>query len=243
MKCFYDTEFHDDGNTIDLISIAIVAEDGREYYAVNADADWARIAEHQWLMWNVVPQLPPMQDWKPKVQIRDEVAAFLLHDGHPELWADYAAYDHVALAQLFGTMLHFPTGIPMYTNDLRSLLRWYGIEALPSQKSGLHDALEDARHLRASFEYVMQLAGRIRVVMGSPEISVEKLADSRLFVVPDPDHDIQKAKARALDEAADVLRARIREIDQERTGSWARNDLVIVEKVIRSRAEATRREA
>src|SRR4051812_11038169 len=34
MKYFYDTEFLEDGQTIELISIGIVAEDGREYYAV-----------------------------------------------------------------------------------------------------------------------------------------------------------------------------------------------------------------
>lgn len=31
----YDTEFLDDVRTIDLISISIVYEDGREYYAVH----------------------------------------------------------------------------------------------------------------------------------------------------------------------------------------------------------------
>ena len=40
MRYFYDTEFLEDGETIDLISIGIVAEDGREYYAVNLNADW-----------------------------------------------------------------------------------------------------------------------------------------------------------------------------------------------------------
>ena len=34
MRIFYDTEFLEDGKTIDLISIGMVAEDGREYYAV-----------------------------------------------------------------------------------------------------------------------------------------------------------------------------------------------------------------
>ncbi len=34
MKIFYDAEFIEDGVTIDLISIAMVAEDGRELYAV-----------------------------------------------------------------------------------------------------------------------------------------------------------------------------------------------------------------
>lgn len=156
MKYFYDTEFLEDGTTIDLISIGIVAEDGREYHAVNAGADWARIRKHEWLMANVFPQLPFSGDWKPKDQIRDEVAEFLLAGSPPELWAWYSAYDHVALAQLFGTMMDLPEGVPMYTNDLRSLIDWVGITALPEQKAGVHDALEDARHLKASFEYVMR---------------------------------------------------------------------------------------
>lgn len=162
MKYFYDTEFIEDGTTIDLISIGIVAEDGREYHAVNASADWARIRKHEWLMANVFPQLPFSGDWKPKEQIRDEVAEFILAGSPPELWAWFASYDHVALAQLFGTMMDLPEGVPMYTNDLRSLIDWVGITALPQQKAGAHDALEDARHLKANFEYVM------RARMGRP---------------------------------------------------------------------------
>ena len=55
MRYFYDTEFLEDGRTIDLISIGIVAEDGRELYLVNANAPWSRIRRHDWLMDNVVP--------------------------------------------------------------------------------------------------------------------------------------------------------------------------------------------
>ena len=35
MKIFYDTEFIENGRTIELISIGMVAEDGRELYLVN----------------------------------------------------------------------------------------------------------------------------------------------------------------------------------------------------------------
>lgn len=155
MKYFYDTEFHEDGETIDFISIGIVAEDGREYYAVNADANWDRIRQHEWLMANVVPQLPPESEWKPKTQIRDEVAAFLLGHGTPELWAWFCSYDHVVLAQLFGTMMDFPSGMPMYTHDLRSFIDWVPVRNIPSQPSGVHDALEDARHVKRVLEYVL----------------------------------------------------------------------------------------
>jgi len=49
MKYFYDTEFIDNGHTIELISIGVAAEDGREYYAISnriqpggAPGSWVR---------------------------------------------------------------------------------------------------------------------------------------------------------------------------------------------------------
>ena len=39
VRYFYDTEFIDDGRTIELISIGVAAEDGREYYAVSTEFD------------------------------------------------------------------------------------------------------------------------------------------------------------------------------------------------------------
>jgi hypothetical protein len=159
VKYFYDTEFHEDGTTIDLISIGIVAEDGREYYAVNKEADWDRIGDHQWLMWNVVPHLPCAKEWKPKEQIRDEVAEFLLAGSPPELWAYFCAYDHVVLAQLFGTMMDLPEGVPMFTNDVRSLVDWARVRSLPNQAEGVHDALADARHVKAMYEHIIRTKG------------------------------------------------------------------------------------
>lgn len=170
MKVYYDTEFLEDGKTIELISIGMVAEDGREYYAVNRDAPWRRIKKHEWLMANVVPGLPKahgdernhQMGWlfnrydpcvKPKYQIADDVRLFLLgedpHDAPAiELWGWYSAYDHVVLAQLFGRMIDLPRGIPMWTNDLRQEVARLGDPPLPKQESGLHNALADARHLK-----------------------------------------------------------------------------------------------
>lgn len=169
MKYFYDTEFLEDGKTIDLISIGIVAEDGREYYAVNSDADWAKIRDDKWLMENVWPHLPirghrPSNGYvnsgsegtldrtsvliKPKWLIRNEVREFLLADTEPELWAWYGAYDHVALAQMWGRMINLPKGIPMYTHDLRALIDYLPDDELPKQASGAHNALEDARWVK-----------------------------------------------------------------------------------------------
>jgi hypothetical protein len=174
-RYFYDTEFIEDGRTIDLISIGIVADDGRELYLVNEDAPWQRIRRHEWLMANVVPELPqPHGDWrnhmpkswlidfynaavKPRAVITEQVERFLLGDDLEtytdlELWADYGAYDHVALCQLFGPMIALPPGIPMFTHDLQHALRRAGNPPMPQQKTGLHHALADARHLKACFD-------------------------------------------------------------------------------------------
>ena len=176
MKYFYDTEFLEDGRTIDLISIGIVAEDGREYYAVAADAPWDRIAAHPWLRDNVVPSLPvlPMADgrlrFSPKhphgqavklrADIADEVCDFLLADGSPELWADYGAYDHVVLCQLWGRMIDLPAGLPMWTHDLRQLVEECGNIEVPEQEEGVHNALADARHVRVVHRWLTYVLGR-----------------------------------------------------------------------------------
>ena len=39
MRYWFDTEFIEDGKTIDLLSIGIVSDDGRAYYATSAEAD------------------------------------------------------------------------------------------------------------------------------------------------------------------------------------------------------------
>lgn len=63
MKIFYDTEFVDDGETIELVSIGMVAEDGREYYAVSNDfatskKSLKKFAENEFLMEHVFRGLP-----------------------------------------------------------------------------------------------------------------------------------------------------------------------------------------
>lgn len=172
----YDLEFLEDGRTIELISIGIVCEDGREYYAVNADMPVDRIKNHTWLMDNVWPSLPlrasktglvytgrgeskhevKLTDsgvldtsstlLRPRWLIANEVREFLLAEGKPELWADYGAYDHVALCQLWGPMINLPAGLPMFTHDIEQAIEAVPGFVKPEQAEGQHNALEDARY-------------------------------------------------------------------------------------------------
>ena len=54
-KYWIDTEFIEHPFTIDLISIGIVAEDGREFYAESSEVDWSKASS--WTLQTVKPQL------------------------------------------------------------------------------------------------------------------------------------------------------------------------------------------
>jgi len=155
MKYFYDTEFHEDGVTIDMISIGIVCEDGRTYYAVSSDADYGRIYQNSWLMANVMSSIDyvvegdtirPVGDMvKTRQQIKEDIIAFV-GDDNPEFWAWYADYDHVVLCQLFGKMIDLPPNFPMFTRDIRQHWEYMNCPAMPKQESGEHNALDDAKY-------------------------------------------------------------------------------------------------
>ncbi|WDZ88201.1 polyadenylate-specific 3'-exoribonuclease AS [Micromonospora cathayae] len=151
-RYFYDCEFIEDGRTIDLVSIGVVDEYGREFYAVSTEFDDSRAVP--WVRRNVLDKLPSPADraWRSRERIRDDLLEFLVEPvrGRPdeqiELWAWYAAYDHVVLAQLWGSMITLPREIPRFTKELRQLWDDRGRPALPTAEAARHDALVDARH-------------------------------------------------------------------------------------------------
>jgi hypothetical protein len=185
MRYFFDTEFIEDGKTIDLISIGIVAEDGREFYAEVAGFDYSKA--NDWVKENVLPHLWSRQPEKREgnLWIRDggrggllsrqhiarEVQTFCDPEkyGKPEFWAYYADYDWVALCQLFGTMMDLPKGWPMYCRDIKQEADRKEADArikhpefrlwLPEQGKGEHHALADARWNRKAWEHVKNFTG------------------------------------------------------------------------------------
>ncbi len=156
LRYFYDCEFIEDGRTIDLISIGVVCEDGREYYAVSTEFDPERAGP--WVRKHVLPQLPAPSSplWRSRDRIRDDLFAFFVPRAtvQPELWAWTGAYDHVALVQLWGSMTGLPTALPRYTNELRQHWEAHGRPPLPPVPQDAHDALADARHNFAKFEAI-----------------------------------------------------------------------------------------
>lgn len=146
MKYFFDTEFHEykrDGvNTIELISIGIVAEDGREYYAVANEFDVQAAIGNPWLHEHVInpilagfasdrPDISPQTVFfamgKSNSDIAREIVEFTgvteYSTGETtEFYAYYADYDWVVFCWLFGRMIDLPDGFPMYCKDLKQML-------------------------------------------------------------------------------------------------------------------------
>ncbi len=156
MRYFYDTEFIEDGRTIELISIGVVAEDGREYYAVSTEFDPGRAGP--WVRTHVLPKLPSpaSQTWRSRSRIRADLEEFFGVDrGEPiELWAWVGAYDHVVLCQLWGTMPDLPAPIPRFTRELKQLWEDRDQPRLPPRSAGSHDALVDARDQLRRFQVI-----------------------------------------------------------------------------------------
>lgn len=173
-----DTEFMEDGKTIQLISLGLVAEDGRTYYRQVIERDYARA--NRWVQTHVIPQLTQCpgsrsknehwshwsttktggcvrgcpwqwQDW-----MGEEVRAFV--GKSPVFVGYYCAYDWVALCQLYGTMMDLPESWPMYCRDLRQWLDEHELEGItqPEDDQGIHHALRDALWIMQTYQcYVL----------------------------------------------------------------------------------------
>lgn len=186
MNYFIDTEFIEDGVILDLVSIAIVAEDGRDMYALNAGARLMRASN--WVIENVLVHLPgvskteeggiqvdnkypnPMHGWIPMHGIMLKILDFIGDDKDPKFWADWGAYDWVAFARCFGRLIDLPKGFPMHVNDFQMLLDIVGKPELPKEllydAGDAHDALSDARILKKRVEYI---ASRFEITIDDHE--------------------------------------------------------------------------
>lgn len=157
MKYFLDTEFIEDGKTIDLISIGIVAEDGRTYYAEASECDYSKASS--WVVQNVIPHLTGTHTFRR--DIAEGVKHFL--GEKPEIWGYYADYNWVAFCQLFGTMMDLPRGYPMYCRDIKQLCDSMGNPRLPVQRSVKHNALADAQWTKEAYDLLTECRGPLTI--------------------------------------------------------------------------------
>jgi hypothetical protein len=150
MKIWFDTEFIDDGHTVELLSIGLIREDGKTYYAEPEETDRARSSE--WVVANVLPHL--VGPTKSRQTIANEVVEFA--GNKPEFWAYFASYDWVVLCQLYGTMMDLPYGWPMFCRDVQQVRSEAGIRHLPAVNNQEHNALADAVWTKTAHEFCIK---------------------------------------------------------------------------------------
>lgn len=168
MLYFLDTEFIENGKTIDLVSIAIVCADGRELYAESSEANLDLASS--WVKENVLSNLWHRKSDKSEYnrwsrdggiggllkrkEIVSAVETFVKPNEQPSFWGYYADYDWVAFCQLFGTMMDLPKGMPMFCNDIKQLSESRGNPELPKQSTEEHNALADARWNKKAYYFL-----------------------------------------------------------------------------------------
>lgn len=142
-KFFIDTEFVERSHKplfgkrrhiIDLISIGIVAEDGREYYAISKEFNPRKA--NIWVRHHVINKLEKDIIRKSNQQIAREITEFCNYQisdversdkGHAfnEFYGYFSDYDWVLLASMYGEMAALPACFPFYCKDLKQYLDDY----------------------------------------------------------------------------------------------------------------------
>jgi hypothetical protein len=157
-KFFYlDTEFHEDGRIIDLISIGVVSEEGKEFYRISTEFSPNNC--NLFVREKVLPQLGGGV-WKNKKQIAADLVKFLKireDDQDIQFVGYYADYDHVVLAQLFGRMVDMPSNINYFTLDIKqeAVMNDIDLSKIPNEDE--HNALADARWNKRAWEYIQKV--------------------------------------------------------------------------------------
>ncbi len=142
MRYFMDTEFNGFGG--ELLSLALVPEDGEEFYVTLEPAD----PPHSWVQRNVIPYLDSVpfalaSPRLPRTDASNALAAYLALDPEPEVIADWP--DDIAH---FCQLLMTGPGTMVAVRPLRfQLVSLIGFS--PANNSAVpHNALHDARALR-----------------------------------------------------------------------------------------------
>jgi hypothetical protein len=185
-KLFLDTEFTGLHQCTSLISLALVAEDGCEFYAECNDFSFNETSAtaRKWIEDHVLVHLEFKEKTQHRTQtgptlklkgnreyVRDELTQWLKQFESIEVWGDVLAYDWVLFCDLFGGALGIPENIFYAPFDLATAFRlkgWiephskYERDVKRFEFAGIgtdlqHHALTDARVEKICFEKLLSL--------------------------------------------------------------------------------------
>jgi len=176
-KIFFDTEFTGLHQNTTLISIGLVSECGKTFYAEFTDYDVSQV--DGWIQENVIGNLTIKKfdisaDYNPysdivnlkgnKETIRQALRHWLREFKKVELWSDCLAYDWVLFCQLFGGAQKIPDNVSYIPLDISTLFKIKGInpdinreEFSELEEDGYkHNALYDAKVIKACYEKLIR---------------------------------------------------------------------------------------
>ena len=174
LKIFLDTEFTGLHQQSSLISIALIAETGEDFYGELTDFDIKNI--NPWVKENVLPQLnennasniikgtqkeiaKAIKEWL--IQFSNEASSI-------QIWADCYAWDWILFCELFGGAFEIPSSIHYMPMDLATLFdiktgkpdtsRFDFVKNEISDKNWIqHHALHDAKVEKLCYDKLMGL--------------------------------------------------------------------------------------
>jgi hypothetical protein len=181
MKIFFDTEFTGLHKDTTLISIGLISEDGKTFYAELNDYDKSQVDD--WLQENVIdnlifkkldvalPRCPiiGVQDYQMKSNkdaVYSTLEIWLSQFDSVEMWSDCLSYDWVLFCDLFDHAFNIPKNIYYIPFDICTLFKIKGIDpdinrekfaGLEAGKDRKHNALWDAQVIKACYEKLMKL--------------------------------------------------------------------------------------
>ena len=139
-KIFFDTEFTGLHQNTTLISIGLVSECGKTFYAEFNDYDFKQIDD--WLKENVINNLQyngifqKLDETKNSISyksttenIKEKLTTWLEQFSEVEIWSDCLSYDWVLFNQIFGHAFNIPKNVYYIPFDICTLFYAKGIDA------------------------------------------------------------------------------------------------------------------
>lgn len=175
-KVFMDSEFTGLHQNTTLISIGLVSECGKTFYAEFNDYDFKQVDD--WLNENVINNLQyngifqKLDETKESISyksttenIKEKLTTWLERFGEVEMWSDCLSYDWVLFNQIFGHAFNIPKNIYYIPFDICTLFYAKGIDAdinreefaEMSESGQKHNALWDAKVIKMCHEKLMNI--------------------------------------------------------------------------------------
>lgn len=172
-KLYWDMEFSGLHQNTTLISLGIVSDCGKTFYAELTDFKEDQC--DKWIKENVIANLylkpennnASFENYRligNTNDVKHALAAWLSQFESVEMWSDCLAYDWVLFCQIFGGAFSVPKNVYYIPMDICSIFRYKGIDPDINREeySGLkegavkHNSLWDALVIQACHDKLMQ---------------------------------------------------------------------------------------